>query len=332
MATIDYSLKGLISKAIWPIAIGVLLYVAVSIWLLSGKHELASFKWDYLPVILMFSLGNYGMRFLKWQYYLRTLKLKLPQRDSFTIFMSGLGLSLTPSKLGEVVRSHFLKEGFEVPVTRSAPIVVADRLSDLVALVLLCAIGVFSYHYGETFVWAVSVGVALLFAVLAIRPLGRWVLRHLEHAPGIGRKMEHAEQLYESSATLLDWRRVTVPILLAVVAWGCEGTGFYLTLAGLGLHQMWWVAMFVYAFSTIVGAVTLLPGGLGTTEGALTGLLKVLGISTGTAALAAIIIRAATLWFGVGLGAVFLVLAERRYNASEAKFSRVVPAVNSPKV
>lgn len=315
MAITDFSLKGLISKAIWPIAIGVLLYVVVSIWLLSGKHELANFNWAYLPLLLALSLGNYGFRFLKWQYYLRTLAIKLPFRDSLLIFMSGLGLSITPSKLGEVVRSHFLKEGFEVPIARSAPIVLADRLSDLVALILLCAAGVYSYRYGTGVIWAVAVVVAIIFLLITVRPLGAMLMELLQGLmPRLSwHRLGRLKELYDSSAMLLDWRKVLVPVVLAVIAWGCEGTGFFLTLKGLGLHENLLVAIFIYTFSTIIGAVTLLPGGLGTTEGSLTGLLHVLGISTDTAALAAIIIRAATLWFGVALGAVCLVLAERRY-------------------
>jgi uncharacterized protein (TIRG00374 family) len=101
--------------------------------------------------------------------------------------------------------------------------------------------------------------------------------------------------------------------VLSVLAWGMESFGFYLTLKGFGLQESMGAAVFIYAFSTIVGAVTMLPGGLGATEGALAGLLKLLNVSTATAALAAIIIRAATLWFGVGVGVVFLLLAQRRY-------------------
>jgi|SRR6202050_5419543 len=331
MAITDFSLKGLVSKAIWPIAAGVFLYVAVSVWLLHGRHELASFRWDYLPLLLTLSLGNYFFRFLKWQYYLRTLEIKLPLRDSVLIFMSGLGLSITPSKLGEVVRSHFLKEGFGVPVAQSAPIVLADRLSDLVALIFLCAAGVYSYHYGVGVVWAVAVVVLVIFMAITVRPLGALLMNLLQNLmPRLSwHRLERLEQLYRSSATLLNFRRVLVPVALAVVAWGCEGTGFFLTLKGLNLHESLLVAIFIYTFSTIIGAVTLLPGGLGTTEGSLTGLLHVLGIGTDTAALAAIIIRAATLWFGVALGAVCLIGAERFYNERRMKHGNNFPTAHS---
>ena len=215
-----------------------------------------------------------------------------------------------------MLRSWFLKRGFDVPIPRSAPIVLADRLSDLMSLVLLCALGVYSYHYGHAVVWGVAALIAVIFVVVTVRPLGTAILKRLEGPLG-QKRMVHVEQLYDSSAELLNYRRVAVPLCLAVVGWGCEGAGFYLTLTGLGLHLGLLTSEFIYAFSTIVGAVTLLPGGIGTTEGALAGLLKLVGISTATAALAAIIIRAATLWFGVGVGAIFLIVAEKRYGGKK---------------
>jgi hypothetical protein len=222
MATTDFSLKSLASKVVWPVAAAVILYVVVSVWVLHGKSELARFDWALAPAILALSCGNYAARFLKWQYYLGTLRIRIPLVDSLIIFMSGLGLSITPSKVGEVVRSWFLKRGFDVPVARSAPIVLADRLSDLMALVLLCALGVYSYHYGHAVVWGVAALVGLIFVVVTVRPLGTAMLKRLEKAPGVGRaRMVHIEQLYDSSAELLNWRRVAVPLVLAVVAWGC---------------------------------------------------------------------------------------------------------------
>ena len=63
------------------------------------------------------------------------------------------------------------------------------------------------------------------------------------------------------------------------------------------------IAVFTLAFSTIVGAVSALPGGLGAAELSITGMLSLLlGLSVGTSAAATLIIRFATLWFGVTLG------------------------------
>lgn len=53
---------------------------------------------------------------------------------------------------------------------------------------------------------------------------------------------------------------------VSVVSWLFECFGFYLILINFGLdvNVLW--PVFAYALSTIVGAVSMLPGGLGVTE------------------------------------------------------------------
>jgi uncharacterized protein (TIRG00374 family) len=153
-----------------------------------------------------------------------------------------------------------------------------------------------------------------MFVVITVRPLAERVLGLVGRLPVIDeRRLGHLRDSYEASASMLEARRIALPLVLSVLAWGLEAVGMYVTFVGLGLQQGVLAAVFIYAFSTIVGAVTMLPGGLGATEGSITGLMKLLGVSVATAALAAIIIRAATLWFAVAIGVVFLVIAERRY-------------------
>jgi uncharacterized protein (TIRG00374 family) len=324
MANSDSKLmSSLPSKIVGSIAVGATLYLAISVWAMGSAHGLAGFKWSLFPVLLLFSAANYLLRFAKWQYYLRVLRVNLPLMDSFIIFMSGLALSITPSKLGEVGRSYFVKQGFGVPISRTAPIVLADRLSDLMALVILSALGAYSFHYGVGVVWGAAAVILAIFLAVTVRPLGRRVLAVTGKLPVVSSRVEALETLYGASADLLDIRRVAWPLLLSVMAWGMEAVGFYITIQGFGIPQGLLVAVFIYAFSTILGAVTLLPGGLGATEGALAGLLKVLNVGAATAALAALIIRAATLWFGVAVGVVFLFIAQRRYLQERPEYGNV---------
>jgi uncharacterized membrane protein YbhN (UPF0104 family) len=67
---------------------------------------------------------------------------------------------------------------------------------------------------------------------------------------------------------------------------------------------MW--AGFVYAFGTIIGSLTMLPGGVGVTDGSFVFLIVQKGFSKDSAVASTFIIRAVTLWFAVGVGALFI--------------------------
>jgi uncharacterized membrane protein YbhN (UPF0104 family) len=72
-------------------------------------------------------------------------------------------------------------------------------------------------------------------------------------------------------------------------------------------------AAFVLATSTLVGSASLLPGGLGAAEASSAALLRlVLLISGPKAVVATLLIRFCTLWFGVGVGVIALLLFRRR--------------------
>src|SRR5215471_1891391 len=70
---------------------------------------LVHFRWEYLPLILGLTLFNYSWRFVKWQYYLKRLRVSIHWANSLLIFVSGLSMAITPAKVGELLKSYLLK-------------------------------------------------------------------------------------------------------------------------------------------------------------------------------------------------------------------------------
>ena len=102
---------------------------------------------------------------------------------------------------------------------------------------------------------------------------------------------------------------------LAALAWLLEAIAFRLLLDGVSAAGGLGPAIVVYAMATLFGAVSMLPGGVGSTEAVMVALLlaPALGLSLAKpeAALVTLLIRFCTLWFGVGCGAVALFVLRR---------------------
>jgi uncharacterized protein (TIRG00374 family) len=115
-----------------------------------------------------------------------------------------------------------------------------------------------------------------------------------------------ARHFYESAHVLLGPRNLAVSIAIGLASWLCEGLAYYVVLRGLGVPAGWdtaLAAVFIFSTATIVGAVVATPGGLGGAEGTLVVLsTTMLGLDHAAATAAALIVRLATLWFGVALG------------------------------
>lgn len=296
---------------------GAVIFLALTIFGRAGEVEraFARFHWGYLPWILALSLGNYLVRFVRWQYYLGKLGVALGVGRSLTVFIGGLTMSVTPAKLGEFLKSYLLWERERIPVGVTAPVVFAERVTDSTAIILLCVTGVGLFQY-QWEIGASMLGIMALFgALVAFRKrVVEWFSRRFMPVPQGDSDNQAREKMRQAAQEVLRPRMVAVGTAIGAVAWFLECVGLYLVIEGFGGEtQVTLVAAtFVYAFSTFAGAVALIPGGLGVTEGSIAGLLIGLGIARSIAVSATILVRVCTLWFAVGLGAAFLLGAGRR--------------------
>lgn len=269
---------------------------------------------------LALAAGNYAIRFVRWHFYLRRIGVDgVTRTRSLGIFLSGLSMSVTPGKLGELLKSLLLKTGYGVPVSRSAPIVFAERATDLIALLLLCAVGVASTRYGLEVVVGSTVVVVGGIALVLFRPVGERLVGATRHVPGLKRFTPRLLHAYESAVVLLSPWPLLVAVGLSVAAWWLECVAFHVVLVGFdGANPVLGTSTFIYAFATIAGAITMLPGGLIATEGSMIALLQSVFHVTSDKAVATaatLIVRFCTLWFAVLVGFVALALLRRAMRA-----------------
>ncbi len=314
-------------RLLFSILFGVLVYAGLTAFSDFNKvaDSFSEFRWELLPVILLVTCGNYGLRFVKWEYYLRAIGVEgLRRSDSFLIYFSGLGMVVTPGKVGEWLKSYLLREVHGTSVMRSAPILFAERLTDSLALLVIGGVGV--AFFGPEYWWVVAViagGSALAVLVARHRPTAGGLIGLLERMPGIGRFAPRFMDMYESTYILMEPRGVLLMTALSVASWFFEVLAFYLTLVGLGVDgslDTLLKAAFILPIATLVAAIAVFaPGGLGVAEGLLSTLqIELLDMGKGPAAVGTVIIRIATLWFGVAVGLVAFTLLARRL-ASEGK-------------
>lgn len=298
----------------------IAIVIAVAAFSMAGEirhlgDRLAGFAWTAFVAALALALANYVLRFVRWQLYLRRQGVSVPLDSSAIVFGAGLSLSITPGKLGELVKSYLLREMHDVPAPRTAPIVVAERVSDLVALLALAVIGVAAYGVDPTLV-IIAGGLVVLGLVLLAWPRPTRVLIDLVTSPArLQRMRAPLHETLNGLAALCRPGPLVLATVIAIPAWGFECLGFALICEAFpGVHVELGLATVIYAGTTIAGALSFLPGGLGVTEGAMT-IALVEGASKldpSTAIAATLLTRLATLWFAVLIGVVLLAVARRR--------------------
>lgn len=301
--------------------IAVMLALALFADLGETARALRSMKWAWLPLLLLFSLANYVTRFVKWEYFLRLLGLRLNLTDSANVFVGGFVFSITPGKLGEVFKAVLLREIRGVPVSRSAPVVFAERFTDLGGLLILASAGVWSSRQGGE-AWLAGLALLiLLFALLASRRMEALCLGLLKRLGPLQRLVEPMERALASGRILLRPRNLPGLLVLSAISWFWECWALVFAAKAFGAQLALADAVFIYSLATLAGALAFLPGGLGVTEASLALFLSARGMDGGSAAATTLLIRLTTLWFAVGLGLLALIYLDRRWGLGSRLWS-----------
>jgi len=329
-------MKKLFNRLLLGLVLGAGVYAcgAIYLGLEQLKQSLALFRyWLFLPVLGL-TLTNYTLRYLKWSLYLRQLGISAPTGLNATIFLGGLSMTVTPGKIGELLKAYLLREARGVPMARTAPVVIAERVTDLLALVLLMLTGFFTFRRFQSVLYIVGGMLLLFLVVVSSRRLSLGLLGLLTRMPGLSRLGHKLMEFYESTAVLFRKAPLVMATLLSVGAWFCECLGFYLVVGGFPYTSVpLLLAVFIYSATTLGGVVT--PGGIGVTDGGMTALLSYAAAFTAaTAGAATLLIRLCTLWFAVLVGVVALLAFRRRVGLSDElppELSRKATESEAPK-
>ena len=268
--------------------------------------QLRRFDFALLVPILALSLLNYSLRFVRWEIYLRALGARLPLGRSGAVFLTGFLLSVTPGKAGELGKAWLVRELGGGPALRVAPAVLAERVTDLLGVAALLAVGALPFPGGR---WWAAMGLAAVVLGVAVFTWERWaawLFGRLALLPFVGTRAGALASLYQGLRSLLSPRLLAMGLLVSTLAWGAEGAGFVVAVRAYAPRTAFLAGLFDYEASTVLGSASMLPGGLGAADGTLTALLRAQGLDTARAASVTFVIRGATLWFAVLLGLLAL--------------------------
>ena len=295
------------------LALGTAVYVVLAVFSNLDKLAAALESFDYalIPAILGLVTLSYVGRFFRWTYYLRVLKVSVPTGINAAIFTSGLSMAISPGKLGEVLKSVFVRRASDAPIARTAPAVIAERATDGTGMVLWGFLGAFALNLPPWTMLLFLAVAAFGIAVLRSRRLSLAAERVLAKLPLVYRFAPHMRDFTGASNELLGTRPLVIGTVISFLSWGLECTGVYLCAVGLGVHKPFLLIVFVFAVSSLLGVISLLPGGIGAVEAGLySQFVAVANLSTGVAGALTLLIRLATLWFATLLGICGLVLVQ----------------------
>lgn len=262
-------------------------------------------SWHTMAGVIFLSLCNFALRGFRWYVFARTLKIDVSLRRIVLYYVSGFALITTPGKVGTILRAWFLNQNHSVKYSRATPMLLMDYFTDLVAMVSLIFLGLITLRTDKE--TAVIIFAALLvigFMVFTRPRILHCLIKYIYKLLGKPKKkfFAWAQRAVRITQGLFALKPLSFTAILSIIGWAVECAAFYVLLAGLGSPLPFSTCVFIFCFSTLVGAATMLPGGLGGAEVSMYGLLVANGVAPENAVAATAIIRLCTLWLAVGIG------------------------------
>ena len=298
------------------IAGSVALYIAFALYF--GWENINTELKKFPPLSLLFlgglSLLNYSIRFWRWEIYLRTLDSSISLSHSIKLYFATYVMVITPGKIGEIFKAGILKERFGVSLSKGIPIILAERIYDFLAVLILAVIGIFFWPGSLTGMKSgllAAAAIPVLLALFQNQKIRTKLVAKTASSSLLAKHRLGLEDSMDSLGTLLSPSQTAFSLVLSTLAWFCECLGLWIVCSGLGFPVSIGQALFVYAAGTLVGSLSFLPGGLGGTEATIIWLLGTLQITGATAAAVALLVRLFTLWLAVIIGLIFFLAARK---------------------
>ena len=291
------------NNKVWLVIIfAVVVYLIMGIYADFGSllSAIEKFNWIFIPVMLILVMIAYMIRFLKWNLFLKSVGVNLKLKDNLFVFFSGLGMIITPAKVGEIWKGWLIKDINGESLSKTVPVVITDRVTDLIGLVILSLLGILYYKDGIYILMALILIFAGFFVAVRSEKISVKLISILENRAG--KYSKDIKTMHATFLKLLNPKNMVGLSFLSVFAWFFECLALYFVIIGFGQSISVILSTFVFSFASLIGAISMIPGGLGIAEATISGMLQYFGLTSVDSVGAAIIIRFGTLWFGAILG------------------------------
>ena len=274
------------------------------------SEEILDFEIMYLPLILILVPLGWLALYFRWTILVKNSGYILPHKKNFQIFLSGFPLSITPGKVGELLKCELLKENFNIPRKITAPIILVERLYNAVGIVIISSLGIWYFDFSGTVILIASCALIGIFIALRSKSLFSSLINKTSKIKYLSKFSDSFSDSYEVINHSIKPKIFIISSLLSAIYWILESIAVYFVFKSFGIDFLeLYNVVLAYTSSIILGVASFVPGGIGVSEGTLISLLSIHGLSLSTAITLTLFIRMFTLWYSVFVGFIALKFA-----------------------
>jgi glycosyltransferase 2 family protein len=217
------------------------------------------------------------------------------------IYVSWFANVIVPAKLGDLYRAYLLRREAGLPASRTFGTVLAERLLDLIVLLLLFIPSVIiSLH--ENLPPQLALGLKVTMVLVVVGIIGLFMLRMFPTQIGLVVPKRFRGYYYQfQEGTLGSFKRIPSLTGLTVGVWACEALRFFFIALALNLipgnlTHVLSASLFIALGEALLTAIPFTGGGIGLVEGGMLAMISLFTPNTSLALAAIVIDRAISLF------------------------------------
>ena len=271
------------------------------------SEKISNFKINYLPLILLSVSASWIPIIVKWHFLLKNCEIDIPLRKSIAVFFAGVAFEITPGQIGSLIKSQILKTSSNIPRTKTVPIIVVEKVYDLIGAILASIIGIIILGMDFYLIIIAILALAVIFFFMFYRPASEIFFKRITKTKFFSKYVDNMSEFHTIVQKSTNVKAATVCILLGVTYWFIISTAAYYILMAFDVNVLDYLTVLaIYTTSILLGAISFVPAGIGVAEGSIAGLFTLNGIDVSTALILSVMIRVLTLWFSVSVGFIAL--------------------------
>ena len=273
----------------------------------SISEKISFFQLEYLLPILTLVSVSWIPLILRWNILLKQNGISVPIKKSIMIWLSGSALGITPGQVGELLKSQILKNLFNIPRSKTAPIIFIEKFYDLIGAIIASTLGIIVLGMDYNLILVSIFILGILFFFIYYRKAFEYLLTKITKTKFFSKYSDNLSDSHTTIRNSTNPKLASISISLSLLYWLIISVAAYLTLLAFDINTIGILeTIAIYTASVLIGVVTFIPGGVGITEGSLTGLFVLQGVDISVALVISVVIRILTLWYSVSIGFICL--------------------------
>ncbi len=283
----DWSKTGIVIIALVSIYIIFIFFSDIEVVITSLQQidlvylSFAVFLWILIVIFLA----------IRWHFFMKTITTKVPLHKNILYYLAGFAFTISPGGLGAIIRLPYIKRDYDIPLHKTAPIVLVERFYDLLGITITISVGLLFSKFEQSIV-IIPLGLSIaIFLIIRNKSLFLKILQKLSKIKFFKEITSIGEESYDVILNLMKPKNFLLGLSTSIVYSLLAVLGVHYLILGLHGNIDFFDTLVIFLTSNFIATTSMIPGGVGILEGGIIGMLMLYDLEYEIALSVAILVR-----------------------------------------